>query len=180
VVVANHASYVDAFALLAVLPGPFSFLAKAELASRPGLGFLLGRLGTRFVERFDREQGIADARRATELAAGGARLLVFPEGTFDRAPGLLPFRMGAFLAAAQAAVPVVPVALRGTRNLLRSGSWFPRPGGVLITVQPPIAPAQGEAWPVALGLREAARAAILAHCAEPDLAGEPGPTAGSG
>jgi 1-acyl-sn-glycerol-3-phosphate acyltransferase len=95
--------------------------------------------------------------------------VIFPEGTFRRAPGLLPFRMGAFVAAAEAGVPVVPVALRGTRSLLRGDDWFPRRGEATMVVEPPISP-RGAGWAEAVALRDQTRAAILRHCGEPDLA----------
>jgi 1-acyl-sn-glycerol-3-phosphate acyltransferase len=61
---------------------------------------------------------VADAEQVTAALRGGASLLFFPEGTFDRSPGLLPFRLGAFKAAVEACLPVVPIAIRGTRDIL--------------------------------------------------------------
>jgi 1-acyl-sn-glycerol-3-phosphate acyltransferase len=84
-----------------------------------------------------------------------------------REAGLLPFRMGAFAVAAQAGVPVVPVVIRGTRSMLRDGSWFPRHVPVSITVGQPLAPV-GNDWTAAVKLRDAVRAEILRGCGEPD------------
>jgi 1-acyl-sn-glycerol-3-phosphate acyltransferase len=100
--------------------------------------------------------------------------MFFPEGTFTRTPGLLPFHMGAFVAAAEAGVPVVPIALRGTRSILRSGSWFPRRGSISIQIGRPIEPdpAETDAWSRALKLRDLSRQHILRHCGEPDLTQE--------
>jgi len=92
----------------------------------------------------------------------------FPEGTFTRVPGLLPFHMGAFTAAAHAGVPLVPVVIRGTRSLLRDESRFPRRVVVKIHIGAPIAPA-GREWTAAVKLRDAARGAILQQLGEPDL-----------
>jgi 1-acyl-sn-glycerol-3-phosphate acyltransferase len=78
--------------------------------------------------------------------------------------------MGAFVAAAQSGRPVVPVALRGTRSVLRAGSWLPRRAPVEVFIGRPIPP-RGAGWSDALALRDAARAAILARCGETDLAG---------
>jgi 1-acyl-sn-glycerol-3-phosphate acyltransferase len=80
--------------------------------------------------------------------------------------------MGAFVVAAQSGVPVVPVAIAGTRALLSDGTWLPKRGAVRVTVGEPVAPT-GDDWNAALRLRDAAREHILAHCAEPDLAGVP-------
>jgi 1-acyl-sn-glycerol-3-phosphate acyltransferase len=167
--VANHASYVDSLVLTAVLPPGARFVAKRELAAVPFLGAMLARLGTRFVERFDTGQAIEDARALAGTAGGGESLVYFPEGTFTRAPGLRPFHMGAFLAAAQSGRPVVPVALRGTRSVLRDGSWLPRRGPVEVFIGEPLAP-QGDSWSDAATLMNAARRAILAQCGEPDHA----------
>ena len=116
------------------------------------------------------ERGLEDAKRISELAAEGQVLLFFPEGTFQRMPGLLPFRMGAFLTAARAGIPVVPVTIRGTRSKLRSDSWFPRRGPVSVFIGRPIQPI-GSDWAAALTLRDAVRQEILVHLGEPDLAG---------
>lgn len=77
--------------------------------------------------------------------------------------------MGAFVAAVEAGVPVVPVTIRGTRSLLRDDSRFPHWGGVHVIVAALILPA-GTDWAAALKLRDAARTAILQHLGEPDLA----------
>lgn len=171
VLVANHASYLDAVALTAALPARFGFVAKRELAGRFTSKVLLGRLGTEFVERFDAQRGAEDFDRMAETVQKGRSLLVFAEGTFTRAPGLRRFRMGAFVAAARGNAPVVPVAIRGTRSMLRGDEWFPRPGRVSVVVSPPLWP-QGADWNEAVRLRDAARAEILRHCGEPDLIGE--------
>lgn len=105
---------------------------------------------------------------AASLRAGHSPVF-FPEGTFDRKPGLLPFRMGAFVVAAEAGVPVVPVVIRGTRSMLRSDQWFPRRGTISVTLCPPIQP-DGNDWAAAIRLRDATRAEILRGCGEPDLA----------
>jgi 1-acyl-sn-glycerol-3-phosphate acyltransferase len=81
----------------------------------------------------------------------------------------MPFRSGAFQTAVQAQIPVVPVALRGVRSVLRDGTWYLRRAPVSVTVGAPIAP-QGTDWNATLKLRDRVRAEILKHCGEPDLA----------
>ncbi|MFN3565753.1 MAG: AMP-binding protein, partial [Burkholderiaceae bacterium] len=102
VLVANHASYVDGIVLVAALPRPYAFVAKRELQAQRIAGTCLARLGAEFVERFDVKRSVEDANRMAEAVRQGRSLLVFPEGTFVERPGLLPFRLGAFLAAASA------------------------------------------------------------------------------
>ena len=168
ILVANHASYIDSVVLIAALPGETAFVAKTELAGQVFAGRFLPRIGALFVERVDPEQGARDTRIALDAARAGRRLLFFPEGTLSRMPGLMAFHLGAFLAAVEAGLPVVPVTLRGTRSILRGDQWFPRRGAISLHVGRPIAP-EGEGFAAVLALRDAARAAILAHCGEPDL-----------
>jgi 1-acyl-sn-glycerol-3-phosphate acyltransferase len=155
-----------------------SFVAKAELGRHFLPRLFFSRIGTQFVERFDKQKGVADARRIAETLRRASTLLFFPEGTFSRIPGLLPFHMGAFVAAAEHGAVVVPVLLRGTRYILRDGNWIPTPGPVRIEIGAAIDPraleaeAGGDAWKTALLLRTRTREYLLAHCEEPDLAGE--------
>jgi len=85
--------------------------------------------------------------------------LFFPEGTFDRQPGLREFHMGAFLVAAHTHLPIVPLGIRGTRSILRDGSWFPRWRAAAVTIGEPIAPI-GDDWPAAVALRDRVRSEI--------------------
>ena len=172
VVVANHASYVDSILLTAALPPRFGYAAKRELAGAALLGSLLRRLGAVFIERADAAGGVEDTAMLEAHARAGEPLVVFPEGTFRRAPGLLPFKLGAFVVAAHTSTPVIPVALVGTRSLLRLGQWLPRRSEIVIMVGAPIVPSEHD-WAAALALRDAARRAILARVSEPDT--DPGP-----
>jgi 1-acyl-sn-glycerol-3-phosphate acyltransferase len=171
VLAVNHSSYVDGLMLAAALPGSPRFVAKAELAGQRIAGPLLRRLGTVFVERRDPERGVEDASRIVDAARSGDTLVSFPEGTLRRMPGLLPFHLGAFVAAADAGVPVLPAVLRGTRSILRTDTWFPRRGSVELRVGKPVWP-RGSGWPAAVELRDAARAQMLELGGEPDLADE--------
>ena len=168
-VVANHSSYIDAIVVKAVLPERFAYVVKREMAGVPLAGLLLERIGTEFVERFNRHKGGLDARRVLRSATSGQPLLFFPEGTFVPEPGLLKFHIGAFASAAHARCKVVPCAIRGTRAILPSPRFFPRPGRVEFEVLEPLAP--DPSLPperAAAALRDAARAAILARVGEPD------------
>ena len=174
VVAANHASYLDGLVLLTLLPERCDFVAKQELARHFATRLLLSCIGTRFVERFEVEQSVEGARALAAQATQGASFAFFPEGTFAREPGLRPFHMGAFVAAAAGGAPVVPIALRGTRSVLRADQWLPRRGVVQVVVSAPIAP-EGSDWAAATRLRDRSRAAILAACGEPDLEMLPAP-----
>ncbi|MBE0531628.1 MAG: AMP-binding protein [Rhodospirillales bacterium] len=178
VLVSNHMSYLDGCVLTAALPRPVAFVTKAELAPQFVAGTFLKRLGAVFVERFDARQSAADAARIA-AGAGGRPPLYFPEGTLTRGPGLLPFHLGAFVAATGAGLPVVPLALRGTRSILRDGSWFPRRGRISVAIGQAISPAEvavrDDAWKTALALRDEVRRRVLEMSGEPDLIGERSP-----
>lgn len=129
--VSNHASYLDGLVLVAAIPFYTTFIAKGELRSRFISKVFLNRMGAIFVERFDKKSSVADARRLAQRSRNGDPLLLFPEGTLTRIPGLLPFHMGAFVTAVEAEIPVVPIVIEGTRSVLRSGTWLPRRGASL-------------------------------------------------
>jgi len=170
VVAANHTSYLDGAVLLAILPWEKSaFVAKSELRDSFITRVFLGGLGAQFVERFDVQKSAEHADELAGAAREGTTLIVFPEGTLLRHTGLLPFRTGAFQTAAQAQIPVVPVALRGVRSVLRDGTWYVRRAPVSVTISAPVAP-EGADWNAAVRLRDQVRGEILKHCGEPDLA----------
>ena len=170
VLVCNHGSYLDGVALVAALPRPCAFVAKQELAGQFVAGHFLRRLGAVFVERFDARRSVDDSRHLTHAARADRPLLVFPEGTSRADTAPLPFHLGAFLAAAHARVPVLPLALAGTREVLPEGRWWPRRAALSLHVEPliePAAPSLGGPPPArnalhaAVALRDAAQSAIL-------------------
>jgi acyl carrier protein len=170
VLAVNHTSYLDPVVLLSQLEyRGYAFVAKREFLGNPLMRALLGGFGTQFIERFDVQKSAEHADDLVAAAKRGVSLIVFPEGTLMRATGLMAFRTGAFLAAAQAGVPVVPVALRGVRSVLRDGTWYLRRGAVSVVIGTPIEPT-GSDWSAAVELRDRVRAEILKHCGEPDLA----------
>lgn len=144
IVAANHTSFADGVLLCAVLPIRFRLVVKREMQHTPLAGRMLSRIGTVFV---DREQGagrIADIRAILRTARAGQSLAIFPEGTFRPEPGLLPFRSGAFAAAAAGGLPVVPVVITGCRRLLPSGSRLFTPSRIQVRFLAPLAVEAGE------------------------------------
>ncbi len=172
IVVANHASYVDGVLLKGYLPARFSFVIKGEMRNIPLVHFLLRRSGAKFVERNVHAGSARDARQIVKAAQDGESLAFFPEGTFREEPGVGRFRPGAFVAAMRAALPVVPIAITGTRAMLPSGGIWPRPNRLRIDILPPIAPGDAD-FQESRALAEAARQRILAVLDEPDLAPTP-------
>ena len=168
IVVVNHASYLDAILLGSVLPPDFSFIAKRELGDMALIGPALRKLDAVFVERFDAAQGVENTRALQARVRAGESMVFFPEGTFRRASGLQPFKLGAFVIAAETGTPLVPVTLNGTRSLLRDKAWLPRRNEVRVTIGAPIAPA-GPGWDRAVELRDASRKAIASSLQEATL-----------
>jgi 1-acyl-sn-glycerol-3-phosphate acyltransferase len=172
VVVANHASYLDGIVLFAALPPVFGFVIKREMSRVPLANLLLRRIGSHFVDRSGAQRGARDTRKLLKRAQAGGAMAFFPEGTFSAEAGLARFRSGAFVIAANARLPIVPVAIRGTRRALPASQPMPRPGRIEVELAPPLPPpASSRGSDVASSLH-AARAAILARIPEPDLAPE--------
>jgi 1-acyl-sn-glycerol-3-phosphate acyltransferase len=168
VVVANHASYLDGILLKGFLPARFSFVIKGEMRDIPIAHFLMRRSGARFVERFKSSESARDARQIVKAARGGESLGFFPEGTFIAEPGVGRFRAGAFMAAIKGGMPVAPIAISGTRDMLGAGRALPRPVPIRVDVLPPILP-DDPAYGNHHTLADSARQRILDALDEPDL-----------
>lgn len=169
VVVANHSSYLDGLVLTAALPVRYTFMVKQAAATWPYVGLVIKRMGVRFINRVSKREGAVQTLRLIRDLKSGMSLAVFAEGTFKKPIGLLPFQKGAFAIAAKAGVPVVPVAIRGTRGLWGANGWLLNWTPIEIQIMPPILPA-GSSPQAVEQLRDTARAAVLAAVGEPDLA----------
>lgn len=166
--VANHASYLDVVVALAIIPANTRFVGKKELFHVPVLRTFLKKLNCLQVDRMDFVKGVSDANAIAELLKEGDSVFIFPEGTFGYASGLRPFRMGAFKMAADAGVPVCPMAFDGVRKILRDGEWLLRWGRINVTVSRPII-AEGTEWQDVVKLRDAVRSEVAKHCGEESL-----------
>ena len=158
VVVANHASYIDGIVAAAALPPDFAFVIKREMVRVPLASLLLRRLGSAFVDRFDRHKGGSDTRRVWKLAATGQSLVFFPEGTFDATRQVGKFLGGAFATAQRASMPIVAVAIHGTREVLPAGTLMLRRKPIRFEVLGVMAPD---------GARQRSRELIAAAIGEP-------------
>ena len=168
ILASNHTSYIDILALVALLPMDFVFVAKREVRSWPLAGTFVRKERHPTVDRWDVKQSVADAQAVAQVIRGGDAVLFFPEGTFTAAAGLRPFRLGAFEAAAETGVPLVPLALRGTRRVLRDRIWLPRPGPLHLWIGRALAPPSKE-WQSVIDLRDQTADTIAAHCGEARL-----------
>jgi len=166
--VSNHTSYLDTAVLLGHLPLDVRIVAKEEVLGWPLVGTFVRKVGHPTVDRRDVRRSVEDRRKVAGRLKEGEAILFFPEGTFIRAAGLGPFRLGAFETAVESGVPVVPVALQGARRILPAGAALPRAGSVGIWIGPPMAP-EGKGTEAAIRLRTRVFDAIAEHCGEPKL-----------
>jgi len=149
VFMANHGSYLDVPALLAVLPGQVRFAAKRTLFLIPIFGWSLWAGGFIPIDRKNRSR----AKEAFEIAArrirGGASVLFFPEGTRSHDGRLGELERGGFLLALKSGVPIVPVGIDGSYRALPRNRWTVRPGTIHMRLGAPV-PTEG------LGVRDRA------------------------
>lgn len=138
----NHASNLDPPVLMPVIPRRTSVLVKKELFRIPILGYAMRKVSLVPVDRDNREAAIASLRQAGEVLRAGINLTVFPEGTRSLDERLLPFKKGPFHIAMESGVPIVPVTIVGTREMMPKGRLALRPGEVTVVFHDPIAPRQ--------------------------------------
>jgi 1-acyl-sn-glycerol-3-phosphate acyltransferase len=130
VYVANHQSQFDVPALVVSMPADFRVVTKRELLYIPIFGWALWLAGFIFIDRADRESAIRRLERTVRTLRRGISVVVFAEGTRSPDGNLLPFKKGGFVLALQAGVPIVPVSIRGGREVLPKGSLRVRPGTI--------------------------------------------------
>ena len=165
ILVANHASYLDPIVLMAAVPSDFHFVAKRRLADYPLIGTAIRKAQHATIEKAHMVQRLAGAEDIAKLLDDDELLVVFPEGTFVRSPGLLTFRLGAFKAAVETGRPVVPIAIRGTREILPDGAWLIRRASITVTIGVPLQP-RAEGWQEMVRLRDLARDKIARGAGE--------------
>jgi 1-acyl-sn-glycerol-3-phosphate acyltransferase len=141
VVVANHQSWFDVFVLVAALPGRVRFVAKKELGRIPIFGHAWRACGHISIDREDRKSAIESLDRAAErVRAESLTMTLFPEGTRSPDGRLQDFKKGAFVLAMKTGLPIVPVGIIGTRDVMPKGSFRVSTGRVRIRVGHPILP----------------------------------------
>jgi 1-acyl-sn-glycerol-3-phosphate acyltransferase len=171
--VVNHTSFLDTLVLTALLPPcpGYAFVARQQFASQRLLCPLVRALGTRVLRHSNKTHRTGNVHLLTATLRHGEQLVVFPEGAFAREPGLKPFHSGAFVAAANAGVPVVVAGLRGTRTALPLGTWLPRRATITLKIGPTFMPSGRDADTLA-ELTRAARMAIVKLLGEADTSKE--------
>jgi 1-acyl-sn-glycerol-3-phosphate acyltransferase len=166
--VSNHASYLDSLPLTAALTADYAYVVKQEVGSWPIAGTILRRLGHVLVDRSSPKGSVAGAENLQRRLQERRSLFFFPEGTFTAATGLRPFKLGAFMLAAENNLPIVPIALVGTRRWLRDTTWLPRRSDLGVVIEEPIRPRSPDLSEV-VRLRDETAERIARHTGEPRL-----------
>ena len=141
VYMANHVSNFDILALFAGIPGQFRWMAKIELFRIPLFGLAMRRAGAIAVDRSNRRNSVLSMREAVKRIADGTSVVIFPEGTRSKDGTLQPFKTGSFTLALQAQVPVVPLAICGSGEVMPKHSRWIRGGHIYLNILPPAATA---------------------------------------
>lgn len=140
VFMSNHRSQMDILAAVAALHEfQLRWVAKKELTRVPVFGWALRHTGHIIIDRSDTRQAVASLRAAREQMRAGISVIIFPEGTRAvEGQELLPFKKGGFMLALETGYPIVPVAIRGSRDILPRGSWQAASGDIEVIVGEPI------------------------------------------
>lgn len=143
VLVANHVSWFDIFAIAAKLPVDYHFVAKKELERIPVFGLAWRAAGHISIDRGNRESAARSLRKAGEqMREQNSVVIIFAEGTRSRSGRLLPFKKGAFVLAAETGIPVIPTVVTGSYDIMRPDTFIVRPATIHVYFEPAI-PSQG-------------------------------------
>jgi len=138
VIVANHQSPYDIYVLYGWLGIDFKWVLKQELRRIPGLGIGCEKLGHIYVDRSNRQAAVRSIHEAKARITHGTSVIFFAEGTFGNGRELLAFKKGAFRMAIDLGLPILPVTVVGTREVLPGGSWDLFPGRAKLVVHEPV------------------------------------------
>jgi 1-acyl-sn-glycerol-3-phosphate acyltransferase len=138
VFVSNHRSYLDTAAMFIYTGRRIGLLAKKELLKVPVLGVGMGFVNVMAIDRSNRESAIRTTEAAAQRIKSGVSFAVFVEGTRAKPGELLPFKKGAFYMARQAGVPVVPVAIKNSDELMGKGTGVARAGTIEMVFMKPM------------------------------------------
>jgi len=133
VFLANHLSFLDGPLIIRLIPQPVKVIFKKEIMRLPVIGLAMKQVGFIPVSRRSGETGGGSVNKATRvIKEKGCSFLVFPEGTRSRNGKLQAFRSGGFYLALNSRVPIIPITIRGTHELMQKGSFFVKKGKIKV------------------------------------------------
>jgi len=130
----NHQGSYDIFALLSCLPVQFRWIGKKELFAIPILGWAMGAANYISIDRSGRRRALESIERAVRKIKGGVSVVIFPEGTRSRDGSIQPFKRGGFTLALKSGVPIIPITINGSRDVMPRDSMRVRPGEIRVSV----------------------------------------------
>ncbi|HEX2081349.1 MAG TPA: lysophospholipid acyltransferase family protein [Longimicrobium sp.] len=141
ILVANHLSWFDVFAIAKLLRVDFHFVAKKELEKVPLFGLAWRVAGHISIDRSNRERAVQSLRRAGEqMRAQRSVVVIFAEGTRSRTGRLQPFKKGAFVLAHKTGIPIIPTVVTGSFDIMRPDTFIVRPATIHVYFEPPVSP----------------------------------------
>jgi len=168
ILVSNHVSWFDVFALAATIPGRYLFVAKKEVRKVPFLGWAADVCGHIYIDRKDHQSALLSLQDAKEkLAREKPTVIMFPEGTRSETGELQRFKKGAFVMAIETGAEIVPVAVIGSRAIMPKHSFRIRPGTITLRFGDPI-PVEGVTLDHRDELMHDTREALVALLAKPN------------
>src|SRR5712692_3258393 len=138
IIIANHYSYFDIPCIFTAIPQPIRFMAKVSLFKIPIFGWAIGRAGFIPIDRKDRRKAVKSFEMAVDRIRKGNTVVVVPEEGRSRERAMRPFQRGGFLLALKSELPILPIAIDGTYEVLRAGAKRVTPGPVTIRIGTPI------------------------------------------
>ncbi len=139
VIVSNHQSHYDVFVLYGWLGVDFKWVMKKELRKVPALGVACEKLEHIYIDRSDKGTALKSLNDAKKIIRNGTSVIFFPEGTRSRTGQMGDFKKGAFFMALDLGIPILPVTITGTKDILPPGTVNLMPGRVRMTIHKPIA-----------------------------------------
>jgi len=134
----NHQGSYDIFALLGHLPFQFKWLAKREIFSIPILGWAMKATGYISIDRQGGRETVEAMKSAAEKIHQGMSVVIFPEGSRSSDGSIHPFKKGGFTLAIKSQVPIVPIAISGSREIIQKGRMKVYPGSISILIDRPV------------------------------------------
>ncbi len=138
VIVSNHQSQYDIFVLYGWLGIDFKWVMKKELRKAPFIGISCEKIGHIFVDRSNKKAAIESINNAKKRIVNGTSVIFFPEGTRSRTNKMRPFKKGAFRMAKDLNLPILPITIKGTRDILPPDTFDIFPGKVEVIVHEPV------------------------------------------
>jgi 1-acyl-sn-glycerol-3-phosphate acyltransferase len=134
IVMSNHQSLFDVWALIGKIPLQIRWIVKAEIRKIPIFGYTLERMGHIYVDRKKRAAAYISLETAAGKIKNGTSVIIFPEGTRSNDGHLLKFRMGGIIMALKSGVPILPVTVNGSRFVLPKNTLALMPGKIEVVV----------------------------------------------